>query len=158
MLVTIIGASHAWSYSHSTLISSSILIRRKWRLREVMHLTKSQTSTSVWPGLEPTFPWSLCSLCHDAEGLLTVFWTCTLLCHLLPLLMLFPPILSEFYPFLKVISNRPSLKPLDRRWCFPFSQSHSTLHLMYSVFCMHVYIFFLQWCKLLEVGTAFHKQ
>ena len=88
--------------------------------------------------------------------LLRDYWLFSERAHCFPiaaLCMMFPPILSEFYTLLKVISGGLFLKLLDWMWCFLLSQPHSTLHLMHSVFCVHIYIFFIQQYKLLEVDS-----
>lgn len=53
MLVMVLGTSHTWCYSHSTFLSSSVLNRRKQRLRDVMQLAKGKQLARVEPGLVP---------------------------------------------------------------------------------------------------------
>lgn len=56
MLVTVIGTSHAWSYSHCTLVSNSVLNRRKERLREVVQLAKGQTARKYRSRFGASYP------------------------------------------------------------------------------------------------------
>lgn len=158
MLVTMIGTSLAWSYSHCTLVSNSVLNRRKERLREAVQLAKGQTARKYRSRFGASYP-------LKSFHTFSCYWEitdCFLNTHtafpLAALRMMFPPILSEFYTFLKVISGGPFLKLLDWMWCVLLSQPHSTLHLMYSVFCVHISIFFIQQYKLLEVDIVLHTQ
>lgn len=55
MLATGMGTPPPWCSSHSTFISSSVLNRRKQRLREFIQLAKGEQLASVEPGLLPIF-------------------------------------------------------------------------------------------------------